>query len=210
MSPHLLALAKRLIDRGGMEPFFTLSEGLVKVRTLEAALDLGWVVQEGAPSPGSAYAITKTVNGVEVVKSLRRLSVADGSADLYITQPIELMLEIKTRPDIGTKAQAGFQQMKLDVRRVSQHKSMALLFLFDRGMYGSFCGENKDGRGRPSVEKDWFTNLFPSHPDVVAVSDVTVEASADGAPLSLWFCAMPNPIGPKRILVLGARTDALF
>jgi hypothetical protein len=182
----------------------------VKVRCIEAALELGWTLQEGASAPGSAFTIERTPDGISVRRDRRLLVVEDGSADLYVVAPAQLMLEIKARPDVGTKAQAQFEQMILDIRRVAQRPNMALLFVFDADIYSSFSGERLELRGRPSVHRPWFTARFPRFADVVGNGLVLREVEAEGAQLALGFFRVTNPLGLPRVLVVGARTDATF
>lgn len=177
---------------------------------MESALSLGWTLQEGASAPGSAFTIQQLPDGLSIRRERRQLVVEDGSADLYVIAPIQMMLEIKARPDVGTKAQAQFEQMMLDVRRVAQHRSMALLFVFDPDIYTSFSGERLQVRGRPSAYRPWFNERFPRYAEVVAQTELLREFEAEGAHLALGFFPVVNPLGQPRVLAVGARVDAAF
>ena len=210
MHAALEALAQTLALKAESEYFFTLSEGLIKVRAIESALDLGWTLQEGAPAPGSAFTIRTGAEGIKISRELRRLTVLDGSADMYVIEPFEMMLEIKARPDVGSKAHAQFDQIMPDITRVAAIPKMALLFVFDQDIYSSFSGERSSVEGRPSTHKNWFNSIFPIYSDILEYGKLSRHTKLDGNAIEFLFISIKNPIGANRILVVGARSDAEF
>lgn len=207
---NLSTLASAFISLASRERLLTLSEGLVKIRCIEAALDLGWTVQEGAgnsPSgPVADYASGRD-GAVLWRRGPRRLALANGSADVAVVEPFEMMLEIKARPDYGTKAQAQFQEMDADVARVAQNRHCAFLFVFDPKIYRSFSGEKRETRGRPAVAPHWFTGTFPPASAVGRPGGYSVTAARDGATVVMAFIEMAET---SRIVVAGSRVDATF
>lgn len=180
-------LAKTLSLKAASEPFFTLSEGLIKVRAIESALDLGWTLQEGAPAPGSAFTIRTGEIGITISRELRRLTVLDGSADMYVIEPFEMMLEIKARPDVGSKAHAQFEQIMLDINRVATTPKMALLFVFDQDIYSSFSGERSSAKGRPSLHKNWSNAIFPRYADVLELEKLNRQTNLAGSAIEFYL-----------------------
>jgi len=189
----------------------SLSEGFIKVRCLEAALALGWTVQEGAgrgPDGDVADYAVLTSGRVVWRRAPRRLRLHEGSSDLAIVDPFEMLLEIKARPDHGTKSQAQFQQMDADVSRVAQSPQCALFFVFEPRIYLSFSGEKSEGRGRPAVAADWFTNIFPRLAAIPYEQWLMVEAHRDSNDLLLGFARCRHPSAADTITVIGARRDS--
>lgn len=210
---NLSALATTFLSLSAGERLLTLSEGLVKVRCIEAALNLGWTVQEGAgnsPSgPVADFASTRD-GAILWRRGPRRLALTDGSADVAIVDPFEMMLEIKARPDYGTKAQAQFQEMEADVARVAKDRRAAFLFVFDPRIYLSFSGEKRETRGRPPVAAHWFTANFPPAAVVAKGGHFSVMAERDGNGIAMEFLTLPFEVGSSRVVAVGARTDSAF
>jgi hypothetical protein len=213
MNRKLAALTDAFLQLASREPLLTLSEGLIKIRAAEAALSLGWTIQEGAGTsptgPVADYAALR--NGVITwERGDRRLQLPEGSSDLAVVEPFEMFLEIKARPDYGTKAQAQFQEMDADVARISHYTQCALLFVFDPKIYLSFSGEKREVRGRPAVANAWFIRTFPPLDAVVQAHSLDVKGFRDGARLDMTFRAIPFVGGTSRVVVLGSRQDASF
>jgi hypothetical protein len=121
-----------------------------------------------------------------------------------------MLLEIKARPDYGTKSQAQFQQMDADVARVAQHRECAFLFVLDPKIYLSFSGEKTETRGRPAVAAGWFTATFPPIASIPTRGYRVLESERDAAQIEVAFTAIASGSGCNRILALGCRSDASF
>ena len=133
MHDEIVQFATSFVAQTETDAFLSLSEGYVKVRAMEVALKRGWKLQEGAgnaPS-GSIADFLSLEQGLPVwERGPRTLSLTSGSADLTVVAPIRAMMEIKARPDYGTKSQAQFQEMECDVERVAGAADVAFLFVF--------------------------------------------------------------------------------
>lgn len=204
----LLALFREFAARVREESFLTLSEGLVKVRLLHAAINLGWIVQEGAP--GTTYGkpvadFARKVDGVvRWRRDQRKIRISRGSCDLAVVDPFDMLLEIKTRSDYGTKSGAQFDFIKQDVVRASGDDRVAFWFVFDPKIYRSFSGEKIEARGRPTQSNRWFCEYFvPYH--LAIAGPVLRSAEVEGVHLSLAFCPLPCEKIDSRVAVLGCR-----
>ena len=215
MPSAILQFADTFVSRTQADQLLTLSEGFVKVRCAETALSLGWTIQEGAgqsPSgPVADYAFMDS-GVIKRWRDSRRLSVADGSTDLAIVDPIELLLEIKARPDWGTKSQAQFRHMDADVSRVAANPKCAFFFIFDPKIYLSFSGEKIETRGRNAVAAQWFVRYFPKLHEIPSSRWVQCEAIRDPQLPSMSMIAQrcEHDRSNETILILGWRNDATF
>ena len=216
MTSRLEQFADAFLARTRDDQFLTLSEGFVKVRCAEVALALGWTVQEGAPGQSryGSVADYASIRGgkVEWERQPRRLQLSQGSADLAVVDPFEMLLEIKTRPDHGTKSQAQFQQMDADVARIAANPQCAFLFVFGPKIYLSFSGQKSETRGRHAVAHHWFVSSFPTTPQLPSDQWITIEAARNeaAAPIRMIARRCSHPYGSATILVLGWRSDAGF
>lgn len=211
MTSYLQDLADAFVARTTEDLLLAVSEGFVKVRCAEAALSLGWTLQEGSGNtltgPMADYASME--NGrVAWLRGPRECQLPEGSSDLAVVRPFKMFLEIKTRPDHGTKSQAQFQAMDADVARIAQNRECALLFIFEPVIYASFSGEKTERRGRPPVAAGWFTSCFPSASTVPRSSWYPITASRDSATLNMAFRTCPHTAGEDTILVIGSRSDS--
>lgn len=211
MHPSLAQLSQAIAAAAKGEPLFTLSEGLVKVKALHAALDLGWTVQDGSSGAGQMHTLSR-LHGqpIKLASSPRVLNVAEGSADLYVTAPVQMMLEIKTRPDFGSKETAQFAFILEDVERVASTPNTAFLFCFDQRLYRAFSGERADPRGRPALSSQWFHDNFIGYDEVVGNALTDTTATANGVQLDLQFHPVPGGVTGTRVIVVGARSDSSF
>lgn len=215
MTSSILQFADTFITRTRADQLLTLSEGFIKVRCVETALALGWTIQEGAGQspygPVADYAVMDS-EGIKRWRDYRRLSLADGSTDLAIVDPLELLLEIKARPDWGTKSQAQFQHMDADVSRVVANPKCAFFFVFDPKIYMSFSGEKTETRGRSAVAAHWFVSHFPKIDAIPRNRWLQLEAIRDtqSPPLSMIAQRCEHDLSNETILVLGWRNDATF
>jgi hypothetical protein len=119
-----------------------------------------------------------------------------------------MLLEIKARPDHGTKSQAQFQQMDADVARVAQHPECALFFVFDQRIYRSFSNEKSETRGRHAVAADWFRGCFPLLAEIATDRWLIRYADRDLAKITLAFKLATHTRADDTILVIGARGDS--
>jgi hypothetical protein len=215
MTSRLHQFADAFVARTRHDQLLTLSEGFIKVRCAEVALGLGWTIQEGAGhspyGPVADYASIRA-GRVEWQRQSRRLKLSEGSADLAVVDPFEMLLEIKARPDYGTKSQAQFQQMDPDVARVAGNSQCAFLFVFDPKIYLSFSGEKSERRGRYAVAHRWFVGSFPKIAQLVSDQWITIEAPRNegSPPICMIARRCSHPYGDATILVLGWRSDARF
>jgi len=211
MDRTLQQLGTSFLRRVATDTLLTISEGFIKVRCAQAALDLGWELQEGAgnaPSGPVADFARASAGQIQWTRGPRRAQLPQGSADLCVVSPFTLFLEIKARPDFGTKSQAQFQEMDADVSRCAQHTNVALFFIFDSKIYLSFSGEKTETRGRPAVAAEWFNRYFPKLTQIPVGLWLSLEAVRDGEALSLHFQKTEH--SPSHILVLGGRRDTVL
>lgn len=168
-------------------------------------------MQEGAgESPAGPVADYVHVRSgkVEWWRAPRLLRLNEGSADLAVVYPFEMLLELKSRPDYGTKSQAQFQAMDADISRVEHHPEAAFLFVFDPRIYLSSSGEKVETSGRPALAAGWFLSHFPPRDQVVAQGRLSVTAVRGNSTIEMLFAAVPHHTGEQGILTVGCRTDA--
>ena len=215
MTSAILQFADTFVSKTEADQLLTLSEGFIKVRCAETALALGWTIQEGAGQspygPVADYAFMDS-GIIKRRRDARRLSLAEGSTDLAIVDPIELLLEIKARPDWGTKSQAQFQHMDADVSRVAANPMCAFFFVFDPKIYLSFSGEKIETRGRNAVAAQWFIRHFPKFDVIPSNRWLQLEAIRDPQAPSVSMIAQrcAHDRSNETILILGWRNDATF
>lgn len=215
MASPILQLANAFILRTHDDQLLSMSEGFVKVRCMETALALGWTIQEGAgqiPSGPIADFGVMVSGTIRWSRASRRLTVSDGSADLSIVAPYEILLEIKARPDWGTKSQAQFQQMDADVARIASNPQCAFFFVFDPNIYRSFSGEKIEKRGRNAVASSWFIENFPKVDAIPSNEWLHIEASRDRQPppISMIARRCSHTRSNDTVFILGWRSDASF
>jgi hypothetical protein len=172
LSEKLRLLGEAFLERTAHDTLLALSEGFIKVRCAEAAMSLGWTLQEGVGNKGLADFANLVDGHVTWQRGQRLLSAADGSADLAIVSPFKVILEIKARPDHGTKSQAQFEQMDMDVARVSSDLACALFFVFETKSYRSFSSEKMENRGRRALTSKWFNDCFPKLTSISSTESV--------------------------------------
>lgn len=213
MNPHLSQLIRSFIARVSDERLLALSEGLIKVRCIEAGLSLGWTAQEGAgrsPIGDVADFLTETHGLLCWHRGPRRRRLQVGSSDVTFVSPVSMSLEIKARPDFGTKAQAQFGEMQCDVERAATTPDTAFLFVFDPKIYLSFSGGKTETRGRPAKAADWFIRNFPPLNEVVAREFLESEVAYNDQRLSLAFWARKEGNLVSGVIAVGARVDSTF
>ncbi len=209
MNTPLAELANRFLAITQGERLIALSEGLVKIRCIEAALALGWTIQEGTTRPNEADFIREREGQLHWTRGTRVFSIADGSCDVTVVSPFQIGIEIKCRADHGVKAQALFKGIWDDVERVSKIKNMAFLFVFEPKIYLSFSGEKNERRGRKG-NSQWFISSFP--PRATVASDGIHErvAQLQGVDIELGFARLGSNLKPAGVLVMGYRRDSDF
>jgi hypothetical protein len=216
MTSPLLQFADAFILRTHDDQLLTLSEGFIKVRCIETALSLGWTIQEGAGQSrthaAADYAFMETEKNIKWERRPRRLLLDEGSSDIAIVEPFELLLEIKARPDRGTKSQAQFQQMDADVARIASNPKCVFFFIFDPRIYRSFSGEKIEMRGRNAIAAQWFVRNFPKLETIPLNRWLHIEAIRDTptTPISMIAQRCAHSLSEETILVLGWRRDASF
>lgn len=203
-------LGTELVRRLSNDLLVTISEGFVKVRCMEAALYLGWTLQEGAGVAGKirvADYASLTGGRVSWVRGTKRLSLEHGSADVAIADPFELFIEIKCRPDRGTKSQAQFGEMDADVERVSSMSNCLFIFLFDQKAYRAFANCKMEARGRRALLHGWFHGCFPKASDIAREAWTNRIADRGGVDLALRFRRFQSGGGDEITMVLGCRAN---
>jgi hypothetical protein len=199
-------LGTELMHRLSKDLLVTISEGFVKVRCMEAALSLGWTIQEGAGVSGKVRVAdyASFANGrVSWVRGMKRLSLQYGSADVAVVDPIEIFVEIKCRPDRGTKSQAQFSEMDADVARVASTPNCIFISLFDEKVYRSFSNSKVESRGRRSLLHGWFHECFPTSTDISEEAWTNRIVDRGGVGLALQFRRFRSGGGDEITMVLG-------
>lgn len=209
MTSVLHQLADAVVESCRREDFITLSEGLVKIRCLETALSLGWTIQEGVGNSGIADYATLVAGRISWSRRGRIAQLPSGSSDVAIVKPFTLLLEIKTRPDHGTKSQAQFQAMDEDVTRVASLSQTAFFFLFGKKAYLSFSGEKIETRGRKSFASEWFTKWFVPIDEIPSDQWLSKVAPRSDTEVCLEFRRCQHDRTDDSILVIGARRDSI-
>ena len=208
MHDEIVQFTTSFVAKTEKDAFLSLSEGYLKVRAIEVALERGWTLQEGAgntPS-GSIADFLSLEQGLPVwTAGPRKLALASGSADLTVVAPIRAMLEFKARPDYGTKSQAQFQEMECDVERAAGAANVAFLFVFDEKIYRSFSGQKTESRGRPAKADKWFVANFPAASEIPIGGYLERKASRAGIPMALTFWMQSVRPSCTRIVALGMR-----
>lgn len=213
MNSPILQFADAFVLRTHDDQLLSLSEGFIKVRCIETALALGWTVQEGAgqaPDGPIADFAVMVAGTIRWSRASRRLTLPDGSSDLAIVAPHPLLLEIKARPDRGTKSQAQFQQMDADVARIASYPQCIFFFVFDPNIYRSFSGEKTERRGRNAVASHWFVESFPKVDAIPSNRWLQIEAIRDKQNLSMVAQRCSHSRSNDTLLILGWRSDATF
>jgi hypothetical protein len=208
LKSQLQLLGEGFLARTGDDNLLAISEGFIKVRCAEVALSLGWTLQEGVGNKGIADFANLVDGNVVWRRGKRMLYAAEGSADLAIVSPFEMMLEIKARPDHGTKSQAQFEQMDFDVARVAADPACALLFVFETKAYRSFSSEKEESRGRRAIMSRWFNECFPKLASIPLADWLVVEAIRDERQIALSFRLCQHSRADQTILVLGCQAEA--
>lgn len=205
---RLRTLGEGFLNSTGGDRLLALSEGFIKIRCAEAALQLGWTLQEGVGNKGVADFARMVDGNVEWSRSARTLFAQEGSSDLAVVAPFSMLLEIKARPDHGTKSQAQFEQMDADVGRVAADATSAFFMLFETKAYRSFSAEKEEGRGRRALMAGWFNRHFPKIASVPTAEWLEVVAERVGTNLSMLFQRAVHPGADDTILVLGCQQEA--
>src|SRR3990167_6367560 len=104
----LIKLTDRFIACTRNDALLSLSEGFVKVRLLEAALSLGWTIQEGVREQKLADYGSVRLGKLAWLRADRRINLTHGSVDVTIVNPFQLLIELKTVPDYGPKSAGAF------------------------------------------------------------------------------------------------------
>ncbi len=213
----LRMLVEWLSRRTAKDPLLCLAEGHFKVEVANALLDLGCQLQEGTYRDLLRHGqkikqadYVKIVDGQVIwQRADRRVVSAEGSTDITVVLPIELQLELKTRPDHGTKSQAMFNELIPDIERVSETPHVAFLFGFDQKIYRSFSGAKTHGRGGKSNHSEDLANFFPKSDGMS--ENILFEASRywKGKALNLVCMKQVQQSGISRVFVSGIRVDTM-
>lgn len=131
---------------------------------------------------------------------VRQHSVPDGSGDLTVTKPFVGYLEIKTRPDLGSKAQAAFKGITDDLDRIANSTDGAFLFAFDEKIYASFDNSVSRKRKPEGVDCNAF---FPSAKGMTVGQVHASTIPWRGVPMRVWCTKGLVTGGTYRVFVAG-------
>jgi hypothetical protein len=212
LSTLVETLAQRTVD----DALLTLAEGHFKVAVANALLHMGCELQEGSyasrQDKGVKIALADFVKMEGERFCWRRgdrvLSLDAGSTDVTVVCPTQLQLELKTRPDFGSKSQAQHNEIVADIDRVSTTAGVAFLFVFDEKIYRSFSGKKTETRGAPSKFSEELATLFPPIQSIAENTPITNRDRAWRSRDLLLACYRQDlPTGIHRIFVAGVRAE---
>ncbi len=217
-SKRLLA---RLDERTRTDPLLAHQEGHFKICVLRTALSLDYTVQE--PSSRRAVVFEAAPSGSDGSwptwsEAPRTIRVANGSCDLMLRRGrLHLMVELKCKPDQGSKAQAGMGEMRADLVRTGKDPRFIFLSVLDEKIYRSFSASKTERRGRKSSIPE-LKAVFPPMKDLPLGEATEVTRSAVGHVLRFWLLRQrveepaqlvsapgKRPLTIERVLVLGRR-----
>ncbi len=96
----LRRLVERFVEQTVDDQLLLLAEGFTRVRMLEAALSLGWTIQEGVKNRNRADYATQRRGRIEWVRAPRQITQRPGTIpDVVVSDPIRMLLELKTISD---------------------------------------------------------------------------------------------------------------
>lgn len=181
---------QRLDVRTRHDPLLAHQEGHFKVEVLRTALSLGYHVQEPSPRPSRVFEASPSGSDgswPSWAETDRVVRVTKGSCDLMLRRDDgHLLLELKCRPDQGSKAQAAMRELRGDLERVEQDGRFVFLAVFDEKLYRSFSDGKKDRRGRKPSDLE-LAKLFPAI-DLLPPSDcVELRASITDTAMHFWI-----------------------
>lgn len=181
---------ERLDVRTRCDPLLAHQEGHFKVQVLRTALSLDYRIQE--PSSRATRVYEASPSGPDGswphwVESDRAVRIANGSCDLMLRRgDRHLLVELKCRPDQGSKAQAAMRELRGDLERVGQDGRFVFLSVFDEKIYRSFSGGKEERRGRKPSDLD-LADVFPAI-DSVPVDDVLeITRAIGGIAMRFWL-----------------------
>lgn len=197
-SRHFKNLLLRLAREHGNNPLLCWQEGAFTVAVAAICIRYGFELQ----LPTTQKAAAKYWRRNTVQPKPRLHSVSGGSGDLTVTWPFVGYFEIKTRPDLGSKAQAAFKGIAEDLDRVSGATDGVFLFAFDEKIYQSF--DNSISRERMPDGVDC-NNFFPSAKGMT-VGQVHVSTIRwRSVPMRVWCTKGLVTGGTYRVFVAGKR-----
>jgi len=197
-SRHVKNLLLRLAREHGNNLLLCWQEGAFTVAVAAIFIRYGFELQ----LPTTQATAAKYWRRNTVQPKPRQHAVAGGSGDLTVTWPFVGYFEIKTRPDLGAKAQAAFKGITDDLDRIAQSTDGAFLFAFDERIYRSF--DNSISRQRMPEGVDC-NNFFPPAKGMT-VGQVHVSTILwRGVPMRVWCTKGLVTGGTHRIFVAGKR-----
>ena len=218
-SSPLNQLGTALVQSTNSDQFLTLAEGYLKICCVKAALSLGWKLQEGARNRRArgggmedmADYLWLTDGILKSKRDVRTLAIANGSTDVTVVEPHELFLELKTRPDLGAKSLAQYEEISKDIERVSLKRRCAFLFVFDKQLYRSFSNDKDTYAGRPPGESSaWFHQYFPQLGNLTPASPKSIGCQFGDKVIEMNFWLQKLPNNRRRIICMGARKDSAW
>jgi hypothetical protein len=189
-SKESVGFLRRLDARTINDPLLAHQEGHFKIEVLRTALSLGYRIQE--PSPRADRVFEASPSGPDGSwpmwsEAPRIARVTKGSCDLVLRDDAGyLLVELKCRPDQGSKAQAAMGELRGDLERVVGDPRFMFLSVMDEQIYRSFSGDKSERRGRKASERD-LVNLFPSIDSLVGDDGVEIVRTVSSMPMRFWL-----------------------
>lgn len=195
-SRHAKNLLLRLAREHGSNPLLCWQEGAFTVAVAAIFIRYGFELQ----LPTTQKTTAKYWRRNSVQTKPRQHSVTDGSGDLTVTWPFVGYFEIKTRPDLGSKAQSAFKGIAEDLDRVSKSTDGAFLFAFDEKIYASF---DKSLSRKRSQDGQDCNDFFPPAVGMTVgqVDDTT--RTWRGVKMQVWATKCVVTGGTHRVFVAG-------
>lgn len=181
---------ERLDVRTRCDPLLAHQEGHFKVQVLRTALSLDYRIQE--PSSRATRVYEASPSGPDGswphwVESDRAVRIANGSCDLMLRRgDRHLLVELKCRPDQGSKAQAAMRELRGDLERVGQDGRFVFLSVFDEKIYRSFSGGKEERRGRKPRDLE-LAKLFPAMALLPPSECVELRTSITDTAMHFWI-----------------------
>ena len=193
---HFKNLLLRLSREHGSNPLLCWQEGAFTVAVAAIFIRYGFELQ----LPTTKKTTAKYWRRNTVQPKPRQHAVAGGSGDLTVTWPFVGYFEIKTRPDLGSKAQAAFKGIAEDLDRVSQSTDGAFLFAFDEKIYASFDSSVPRKRTQDGHDCNQF---FPPAAGMTVGQVRDTTRTWRGVKMQVWVTKCVVTGGAHRVFVAG-------
>ena len=180
------------------DPFMCWQEGHFTVAIARELHLAGHVLQLPTTNTG----VAKYLWGATTWLGRRRHYVPEGSGDVTVIEPELAYFEVKTRPDVGSKAQAGFGGIAQDLDRVANDPDALFMFAFESELYKSFEGMAKKRRP-PSAAGQLVQAFFERRARLPYGTVCQVAQKWRGQAMEMWYLKIQTGVGEDRMLVAG-------